>query len=174
LVRGRIGETGPVDLFDRAVGVLLGERGDDRRQLAEFAFRAALAKGVPAGNFTLADIAQAQAREQVQSALASGDLALALVNGLRPAEREAFARAQRDTHLLTASSGGWRFFHDRAFAFLVADRIARNAVEDEGSDDDHFAVLGQYLGDPLWADVIEAVGRLLELRAAAGGPVGAD
>jgi hypothetical protein len=129
---------------------------------------------VPAGNFTLADIAQAQAREQVESALASGDLALALVNGLRPAERDAFARAEHVTHLLTASGDGWRFFHDRAFAFLVADRIAWHAVEDEGSDDDHFGVLGQYLGDPLWADVIEAAGRLLELQAGAGGPVDAD
>ncbi len=172
--RGRTGESGPAELFDRAIEVLLGERSDDRRQLAEFAFRAALAKGVPAGNFTLADIAEARAREQVESALASGDLALALADGLRPAERDAFARAEHVTHLLTASSGGWRFFHDRAFAFLVADRIARHTVENEGSDGNHFTVLGQYLGDPLWADVIEATGRLLELLAAAGGRVGAD
>jgi hypothetical protein len=27
---------------------------------------------------------------------------------------------------------GWRFFHDRAFAFLVADRVARHAAEDPG------------------------------------------
>ena len=172
--RSRTGASGPVDLFDRAIEVLLGDRGDDRRHLAEFAFRAALAKGVPTGNFTLADIAQGQAREQVQSALDGGDQVQAFAEALRPAERDAFLRAENVTHLVTASSGGWRFFHDQAFAFLVADRIARHAVEAEGSDDDHFAVLGQYLGHPLWVDVIEATGRLLELRAAAGGQVGAD
>jgi len=45
----------------------------------------------------------------------------------------------------------------------VADRIVRHAVEYEGSDGDHFEVLGHYLGDSLWADVIEATGRLLEI-----------
>ena len=71
-------------------------------------------------------------------------------------------------HLLTASGAGWRFFHDRAFAFLVADRVARHGLEEPGPDDDDlFGALAPHLGDPLWADVIEATGRLLELHAPA-------
>lgn len=164
------GGHGPVDLFDRAIDVLLGERDQDRRQLAEFAFRAAVAKGEPAGDFTLADVARPGAREAAAAALAGDDIPLAMVTALGKEERDAFRRAGHVTHLLTASGDGWRFFHDRAFAFLVADRIARHALAEEGTDEDHFAVAGQHLGDPFWADVIEATGRLLELRAAAGGP----
>lgn len=80
-------------------------------------------------------------------------------------ERRSFKSAEEDTHLLTASGGGWRFFHDRIFAFLVADRVARHALEDAGSDDDAFGRLGPHLGDPLWTDVFEATGRLLELHS---------
>jgi hypothetical protein len=163
------GEHGPVDLFHRAIDVLLGERVQDRRQLAELAFRAAVAKGEPSGDFTLADLARPGAGEATAAALASDDMPLAVATALGKDERDAFRRAGHDTHLLTASGDGWRFFHDRAFAFLVADRIARHALADEGTDEDHFAVTGRHLGDPFWGDVIEATGRLLELRAAADG-----
>lgn len=157
------GDSGPVDLFHRAINVLLAHRSEHRRLLAEIAFRAASAKREPVGEFTVADIAGEQSKEAVEAALASKDAQRALALALDLDERRAFQSAEEDTHLLTASSDGWRFFHDRAFAFLVADRIARHAIEEPGTDDDHFGVLGPHLGDPFWADVIEAIGRLLEL-----------
>ena len=137
-----------------------------RRFLAEIAFRAAVAKGVPVGEFTLTDIATGSVAA-VEFALQEDDIQRAMAVALDLAERRSFQSAEEDTHLLTASGGGWRFFHDRIFAFLVADRVARHALEDALSDDDAFGELGAHLGDPLWTDVIEATGRLLELRSGA-------
>ena len=99
----------------------------------------------------------------MEEALASNDTGRALALALTRDQRRVFQSAEQETHLITACSGGWRFFHDRAFAFLVADRIARRAAEEPGADSDHFGMLGPHLADPLWTDVIEATGRLLEL-----------
>lgn len=155
------------DLFDRGITVLLGKADQDRRFLAEIAFRAAVARGVPAGVFTLSDLADPEAKQAVAAALAVGDAERAWAMALSQDERNAFERAANDSHLLTASGNGWRLFHDRAFAFLVADRIARRAAEDDAPDDEAFGILTPHLGDPPWGDVIEAVGRLLELHAPA-------
>jgi hypothetical protein len=160
-------------LFHRGLDVLLGDHKDERALLAEIAFRAASSKGQPAGEFTLRDIAPALDLAYVDDALAKQDTDRALVLALAPLnERLAFLSADHDTHLLTASLTGWRFFHDRAFAFLVADRIARRAVAGPrgpgGQEDDHqlFGVIGEHLGHPFWTDVVEATGRLLELHYA--------
>ena len=160
-----IAEASPVDLFDRGVGILLGPAGEDRRFLAEIAFRAATAKNAPAGEFTLSDLADPGNKQTVETALVKKDHERVWAMALGPEERDAFERAAKVSHLLIASGSGWRFFHDRAFAFLVADRIARHAVEDDATDDELFGVLGPHLGDPLWTDVIEAIGRLLELNS---------
>lgn len=160
-----IAEASPVDLFDRGIGILLGPAGEDRRFLAEIAFRAATAKNAPAGAFTMGDLADSDVKHTVETALAKKDHERVWAMALGQEERDAFGRAAKDSHLLIASGSGWRFFHDRAFAFLVADRIARHAVEDDATDDELFGVLGPHLGDPLWADVIEAIGRLLELHS---------
>ncbi len=165
----RTGESDSTNLLDRAIDVLLGEQAGHRRFLAEIAFRAAVAKGEPAGEFTLTDIATGSPAA-VEFALREGDILRARAFALELDERNSFRSAEEDTHLLTASGGGWRFFHDRIFAFLVADRVARHVLEDAGSDDDAFGELGAHLGDPLWTDVIEATGRLLELRSAAAAP----
>jgi hypothetical protein len=162
--RPQLGDSGPVDLFDRGIDVLLGPRTEDRRLLAEIAFRAALAKRAPVGEFILADIAALHAKDAVNAALTAKDNERARHVALDLDERHAFESAEEETHLVTASGNGWRFFHDRAFAFLVADRIARHAAEEPGTDDALFGVLGPYLGDPLWTDVVEATGRLLELH----------
>ena len=165
----RAGESDSTNLLDRAIDVLLGEQAGHRRFLAEIAFRAAVAKGEPAGEFTLTDIATGPTAA-VESALRARDILRARVLALDKGERNSFRSAEEDTHLLTTSGGGWRFFHDRIFAFLVSDRIARHALEDAGSDDDAFGELGAHLGDLRWTDVIEATGRLLELRSEAAAP----
>lgn len=153
------------DLLDRVIDVLLGEQSGHRRFLAEFAFRAAMVKGEPLGEFTLADIATSGSAAAVDAALTEGDTVRATAIALNRDERRSLQSAEQDTHLLTASGGGWRFFHDRAFAFLVADQIARHAMENQdSSDNDLFGELGPHLSDPLWQDVIEATSRLLELR----------
>ena len=156
------------NLLDRAIDVLLGDEAGHRRFLAEIAFRAAVAKGEPNGEFTLTDIASGSAAA-VKAALREKDVQRAMAIALELSERRSFQSAEEDTHLLTASGAGWRFFHDRIFAFLVADRVARHALEDVASDEAVFGELGAHLGDPLWTDVIEATGRLLELRGSASG-----
>lgn len=159
------GGSDSANLLDRVVDVLLGEKAGHRRFLAEIAFRAAIAKGEPVGEFKLTDIATESAPERVARALRENDVEGAMAFALKLDERRSFKSAEEDTHLLTASGGGWRFFHDRIFAFLVADRVARHALEDAVSDDDAFGGLGPHLGDPLWTDVLEATGRLLELHS---------
>lgn len=162
--RPHAGDEGSTDLLDRVIDVLLGEQSAHRRFLAEFAFRAAVAKGEPAGEFTLADIARPGSAAPVEAALSEGDTERAMAVALERNERRSLQSAVEDTHLLTASGGGWCFFHDRAFAFLVADRIAWHAAENRDlADDDLFGGLAPHLGDPVWTDVIEATGRLLEL-----------
>ena len=161
------GDGDSTDLLDRVIDVLLGAEAGHRRYLAEIAFRAAVAKRQPVGEFTLADIATPGAEAAVEMALADNDTERAMAIALDRHERQAFQSAEEETHLLTASGVGWRFFHDRAFAFLVADRVARHAAEDPGSGDELFGELGSHLGDALWTDVIEATGRLLELRSRA-------
>ena len=161
------GDGDSTDLLDRVIDVLLGAEAGHRRYLAEIAFRAAVAKRQPVGEFTLADIATPEAEAAVELALADNDTERAMAIALDRHERQAFQSAEEETHLLTASGVGWRFFHDRAFAFLVADRVARHAAEDPGSGDELFGELGSHLGDELWTDVIEATGRLLELRSRA-------
>jgi Lon protease (S16) C-terminal proteolytic domain len=163
----RAGEGDSTDLLDRVIDVLLGAEADHRRYLAEIAFRAAVAKRQPVSEFTLADIATRGSESAVELALADNDTERAMAIALDRHERQAFQSAEEETHLLTASGAGWRFFHDRAFAFLVADRVARHAAEDPGSSDELFGELGSHLGDALWTDVIEATGRLLELRSRA-------
>jgi len=165
--RQRAGEGDSTDLLDRVIDVLLGAEADHRRYLAEIAFRAAVAKRQPVSEFTLADIATRGSESAVELALADNDTERAMAIALDRHERQAFQSAEEETHLLTASGAGWRFFHDRAFAFLVADRVARHAAEDPGSGDELFGELGSHLGDALWTDVIEATGRLLELRSRA-------
>jgi hypothetical protein len=149
------------------IDVLLGTEAGHRRYLAEIAFRAAVAKRQPVSEFTLADIAARGSESAVELALADNDTERAMAIALDRHERQAFQSAEEETHLLTASGAGWRFFHDRAFAFLVADRVARHAAEDPGSGDELFGELGSHLGDALWTDVIEATGRLLELPSRA-------
>ena len=161
----RSGESDSTNLLDRAIDVLLGDEAGHRRFLAEIAFRAAAAKGEP-GEFTLTDIATGPAAA-VEWALRENDIQRAMAIALELQERRSFQSAEEDTHLLTASGAGWRFFHDRIFAFLVADRVARHALEDVLTDDDAFGELGAHLGDPLWTEVIEATARLLELRSGA-------
>jgi hypothetical protein len=163
--RPHAGDGDSTDLLDRVIDVLLAAESGHRQFLAEIAFRAAVAKRQPAGEFTLADIANPGSGAAVEQALADNDTERAVAIALDRDERRAFQSAEEETHLLTASGAGWRFFHDRAFAFLVADRVARHAETDTGSDDELFGVLGSHLGDPLWTDVIEATGRLLELRS---------
>ena len=165
--RPQHGEGDSTDLLDRVIDVLLGAEADDRRYLAEIAFRAAVAKRQPVSEFTLADIAARGSESAVELALADNDTERAMAIALDRHERQAFQSAEEESHLLTASGAGWRFFHDRAFAFLVADRVARHAAEDPGSGDELFGELGSHLGDALWTDVIEATGRLLELRSRA-------
>jgi hypothetical protein len=161
------GEGDSTDLLDRVIDVLLGTEAGHRRYLAEIAFRAAVAKRQPVSEFTLADIAARGSESAVELALADNDTERAMAIALDRHERQAFQSAEEETHLLTASGAGWRFFHDRAFAFLVADRVARHAAEDPGSGDELFGELGSHLGDALWIDVIEATGRLLELPSRA-------
>jgi hypothetical protein len=161
------GDGDSTDLLDRVIDVLLGAEAGQRRYLAEIAFRAAVAKRQPVGEFTLADVATQGSEAAVELALADNDTERAMAIALDRHERQAFQSAEEETHLLTASGVGWRFFHDRAFAFLVADRVARHAAEDPGSGDELFDELGSHLGDALWTDVIEATGRLLELRSRA-------
>ena len=161
------GEGDSTDLLDRVIDVLLGTEAGHRRYLAEIAFRAAVAKRQPVSEFTLADIAARGSESAVELALADNDTERAMAIALDRHERQAFQSAEEETHLLTASGAGWRFFHDRAFAFLVADRVARHAAEDPGSGDELFGELGSHLGDALWTDVIEATGRLLELPSRA-------
>jgi hypothetical protein len=168
--RPHAGDGDATDLLDRVTDVLLGAESGHRRFLAEIAFRAAVAKRQPVGEFTLADIATKGSEAAVELALAEGDAERAMAIALDRDERQAFQSAESETHLLTASGAGWRFFHDRAFAFLVADRVARHAAEDPESGDELFGELGSHLGDPLWTDVIEATGRLLELRSRACEP----
>ena len=165
--RPQHGEGDSTDLLDRVIDVLLGAEADHRRYLAEIAFRAAVAKRQPVSEFTLADIAARGSESAVELALADNDTERAMAIALDRHERQAFQSAEEESHLLTASGAGWRFFHDRAFAFLVADRVARHAAEDPGSGDELFGELGSHLGDALWTDVIEATGRLLELRSRA-------
>ena len=166
----RAGESDSTNLLDRAIDVLLGDEarassfpGRDRipggggqgragRRIHPDRYRHRISRG---GGI------RASRKTTCQRAMA---IALDLD------ERRSFQSAEEDTHLLTASGGGWRFFHDRIFAFLVADRVARHALEDAPSDDDAFGELGAHLGDPLWTDVIEATGRLLELRSGAPAP----
>jgi len=168
------GDFGAIDLFDRGLDVLLGERRDQRAVLAELAYRAAASKGLPAGVFGIRDIAAQGTLPAVQTALQAGDTDRALAYALDPKERCVLTSVQRDTHLLTTTRRGWRFFHDRLFAFLVADRIALRATArgpaDGRSDDDLFGALAGHLGDPQWADVIEATGRLIELAGPSAGP----
>jgi hypothetical protein len=165
--RPHSGDGDSTDLLDRVIDVLLGAETGHRRFLAEIAFRAAVAKHQPVGEFTLADIATKGSGAAVELALADNDTERAMAIALDRDERRAFQSAESETHLLTASGVGWRFFHDRAFAFLVADRVARHAAADPQSGDEAFGELGSHLGDPLWTDVIEATGRLLELRSRA-------
>ena len=165
--RPQHGEGDSTDLLDRVIDVLLGTEAGHRRYLAEIAFRAAVAKRQPVSEFTLADIAARGSESAVELALADNDTERAMAIALDRHERQAFQSAEEETHLLTASGAGWRFFHDRAFAFLVADRVARHAAEDPGSGDELFGELGSHLGDALWTDVIEATGRLLELPSRA-------
>jgi hypothetical protein len=165
--RPHTGDGDSTDLLDRVIDVLLGAESGHRRFLAEIAFRAAVAKHQPVGEFTLADIATEGSEAAVDLALADSDTERAMAIALDRDERRAFQSAESETHLLTASGVGWRFFHDRAFAFLVADRVARHAAEEPESSGELFGVLGSHLGDPLWTDVIEATGRLLELRSPA-------
>jgi hypothetical protein len=165
--RPHAGDGDATDLLDRVIDVLLGAESGHRRFLAEIAFRAAVAKRQPVGEFTLADIATKGSETAVELALADNDTERAMAIALDRDERRAFQSAEEETHLLTASGVGWRFFHDRAFAFLVADRVARHAAEEPESGDELFGVLGSHLGDLLWTDVIEATGRLLELRSRA-------
>jgi hypothetical protein len=165
--RPHAGDGDSTDLLDRVIDVLLGAEADHRRYLAEIAFRAAVAKRQPVGEFTLVDIAARGSEPAVELALADNDTERAMAIALDRQERQAFQSAEEETHLLTASGSGWRFFHDRAFAFLTADRVARHAAEDPGSGDELFGELGSHLGDALWTDVIEATGRLLELRSRA-------
>jgi Lon protease (S16) C-terminal proteolytic domain len=165
--RSQHGEGDSTDLLDRVIDVLLGSEAGHRRYLAEIAFRAAVAKRQPVSEFTLADIAARGSESAVELALADNDTERAMAIALDRHERQAFQSAEEETHLLTASGAGWRFFHDRAFAFLVADRVARHAAEDPGSGDELFGELGSHLGDALWTDVIEATGRLLELPSRA-------
>jgi hypothetical protein len=162
--RPHAGDGDSTDLLDRVIDVLLGAESGHRRFLAEIAFRAAVVKRQPVGEFTLADIATQGSEMAVELALADNDTERAMAIALDRDERRAFQSAEEETHLLTASGVGWRFFHDRAFAFLVADRVARHAAADPESSGELFGVLGSHLGDPLWTDVIEATGRLLELR----------
>jgi hypothetical protein len=168
--RPHAGDGDSTDLLDRVIDVLLGAELGHRRFLAEIAFRAAVAKRQPVGEFTLADIATQGSEAAVELALADSDTERAMAIALDRDERRAFQSAEEETHLLTASGGGWRFFHDRAFAFLVADRVARHAAQEPESGDELFGELGAHLGDPLWTDVIEATGRLLELRSRAFEP----
>jgi hypothetical protein len=165
--RPHAGDGDSTDLLDRVIDVLLGAESGHRRFLAEIAFRAAVAKHQPVGEFTLADIATKGSEAAVELALADNDTERAMAIALDRDERRAFQSAESETYLLTVSGVGWRFFHDRAFAFLVADRVARHAAEDPQSGDELFGELGSHLGDPLWTDVIEATGRLLELRSRA-------
>jgi hypothetical protein len=165
--RPHAGDGDATDLLDRVIDVLLGAESGHRRFLAEIAFRAAVAKRQPVGEFTLADIATQGSEAAVNLALADSDTERAMAIALDRDERRAFQSAESETHLLTASGGGWRFFHDRAFAFLVADRVARHAGLEPEAGDELFGELGSHLGDPLWTDVIEATGRLLELRSRA-------
>ena len=167
--RPHAGDGDSTDLLDRVIDVLLGAESGHRRFLAEIAFRAAVVKRQPVGEFTLADIATQGSEAAVELALADNDTERAMAIALDRDERRAFQSAEEETHLLTASGVGWRFFHDRAFAFLVADRVARHAGQDPESGDELFGELGSHLGDPLWTDVIEATGRLLELRSRACG-----
>ncbi len=167
-------DSDPADVFDRGINVLLDGNDVHRGALAEIAFRAASARLAPVGDFTLTDIAAPAARDVVADALAHGDTLRAWAMALDHDERDAFEHAERATHLLSAAGRGWRFFHDRAFAFLVADRIARRALTEPSAADELFGTLAPHLGHPLWADTLEATGRLLELRARmgrAGGPV---
>jgi hypothetical protein len=168
--RPHAGDGDATDLLDRVIDVLLGAESGHRRFLAEIAFRAAVAKRQPVGEFTLADIATTGSEAAVELALADNDTERAMAIALDRDERRAFQSAESETHLLTASGAGWRFFHDRAFAFLVADRVARHAAQDPESSGELFSELGSHLGDPLWTDVIEATGRLLELRSRACEP----
>jgi hypothetical protein len=168
--RPHAGDGDSTDLLDRVIDVLLGAESGHRRFLAEIAFRAAVVKRQPVGEFTLADIATQGSEMAVELALADNDTERAMAIALDRDERRAFQSAEEETHLLTASGVGWRFFHDRAFAFLVADRVARHAAADPESSGELFGVLGSHLGDPLWTDVIEATGRLLELRSRACEP----
>jgi hypothetical protein len=168
--RPHAGDGDATDLLDRVIDVLLGAEAGHRRFLAEIAFRAAVAKRQPVGEFTLADIATQGSEAAVELALADSDTERAMAIALDRDERRAFQSAESETHLLTASGVGWRFFHDRAFAFLVADRVARHAAEEPESSGELFGELGTHLGDPLWTDVIEATGRLLELRGRASQP----
>ena len=161
------GDGDSTDLLDRVIDVLLGAEAGQRKYLGEIAFRAAVAKRQPVGEFTLADVAIQGSEAAVELALADNDTERAMAIALDRHERQAFQSAEEETHLLTASGVGWRFFHDRAFAFLVADRVARHAAEDPGSGDELFGELGSHLGDALWTDVIEATGRLLELHSRA-------
>jgi hypothetical protein len=163
--RPHAGDGDSTDLLDRVIDVLLGAELGHRRFLAEIAFRAAVVKRQPVGEFTLADIATQGSEAAVELALADNDTERAMAIALDRDERRAFQSAESETHLLTASGVGWRFFHDRAFAFLVADRVARHAAEEPESCNQLFGELGSHLGDPLWTDVIEATGRLLELRS---------
>lgn len=164
-------DRGAADLFDRGLDVLLGADRDQRAPLAEVAFRAAISTGHPAGEFSIRDIATPGSTAEVDAALLEGDTDRALTAGLDKRERTAVTSAVQVTHLLTKTPAGWRFFHDRAFAFLVADRIARSAAQAASdataSDDVVFGVLGDHLGDPAWAEVVEATGRLLELHGTA-------
>jgi hypothetical protein len=157
-------DSGATDLLDRGIDVLLGELAGQRRALAEIAFRAALAKDEPAGEFTLTELAGPAAAGAVAAALAADDPELARAVALDRDERQALRSAANETHVLTVSGAGWRFFHDQAFAFLTADRFAWHCGEAASDEDALFAVLGQNLGDPRWADVIDATGRLLELH----------
>jgi hypothetical protein len=160
----QVGDSRATDVFDRGIDALLGDEGELRQFLAEIAYRAATAKHEPAGEFDAADIARPHVRKAVETALADDDTELARALAIDHDERRAVRNAEEKTHLLTTSDAGWRFFHDRAFAFLVADRIARHAIGQPGRDQDVFGSLTPHLGDPLWADVIESVARLLELH----------
>jgi len=163
----RIGEADATELFDRGIDVLLGQAGQHRRFLAEIAFRAAVAKGTPAGEFTLSDLALPADKAAVDEALALPvpDRDKAWTTALSLDERSAITSAEAESHLLTTVGGGWRYFHDRALAFLAADRVATCALAGDAPEDEVFGMLGRHLADPFWADVVEATGRLLELRS---------